>query len=78
MIDYIKPSKEERRDYTFSKEQKVNLLEKIRGLGIPILKYVSKDKTFLPDREIYSQEHLLDWMLTTIINQQIEIDNLKA
>ena len=76
-IDYIKSSKEDRREFTFTKVKKAELLEKIREIGIPILKYVSKDKSFLSNREIYSQEYLLEWMVNTIINLQKRIKILE-
>lgn len=67
--DYIKPSKEDRIKFTFSKEQMNAFLIKLESLGIPILITKGVDESF-KDIKQFSFEHLLDWIVT-------EIENLK-
>ena len=75
-VDYIKPSKEDRIAFTYSKEQQAIFLEKLRSLGIPILLTKGVDKSF-KDIEQYSFEHLLDFLVSKIINLEKEIEDLK-
>ena len=69
----IKPSREDRIKYTFTKVQRTTFLETIKGLGIPSLVW---DEMGLITEE-YSQEHLMEWMVNTIINLQKRIKILE-
>ena len=69
----IKPSRENRIKYTFTKVQRTTFLETIKGLGIPSLVW---DEMGLITEE-YSQEHLMEWMVNTIINLQKRIKILE-
>ena len=76
-IDYIKPSKEKRRDFTFTKAERKVFIDKLASLGIPILLWVSKDKSFLSNKRQYNLESVLDWLVTTIIDQGKKIEELE-
>ena len=69
----IKPSREDRVKYTFTKPQRVELLELIKSLGIPTI--VWNEMGLI--REEYSKEHLMEWIIKKILDQQKEIEDLK-
>ena len=77
-FDYLKPSLEKRVAWTFTKVQRVELLEKLRSIGVPLLKYVSRDKSFLPDIEKYTVETVIDKLVTMVIDQDNRIKELET
>ncbi len=72
-MSIIKPNREDRIKYTFTKAQRVDFLDIIKGLGIPTIVW---DEMGLIIEE-YSKEHLMEFLVKTVINLQEKIKNLE-
>ena len=75
--DFIKPNKDDRIAYTFSKAERVLFLEKLKSIGIPFIKWVSKEEGLFADIEEYSFEHLINKLVTMVIDQDKRITELE-
>lgn len=75
--DYIKPSKEDRIDWTYTKVQRAAFIEKMKEIGIPVLKYIAKDYEINKDIDEYSFEYLMDFLVNTVIDLQERIEKLE-
>ena len=58
----VKPSKEERVKYTYTKIQRKDFIKRIKAIGIPTI--IWEDRGLITEE--YSMEHLLDWIVTEI------------
>ena len=72
-MSIIKPSKEDRIKYTFTKLQRNNFMELIKSLGVPTI--VWNEMGLM--REEYSKEHLIELLLKKILANEKEIEELK-